>query len=211
MSLRILNIAFCSSHTSRWLACFVLASLIVSPVSCAIAQEKQAADAAKPTTTTVVVKKVIDGDSVTVLELRKPEPIAWEVQIEGIDAPELVQPFGKESKAALAKLLPVDSIVTVTWTSKDNYGRLLAQVYDSSKKHINSEMLRQGMAWHFKRYNQFKELAALEQDAKSKKTGLWSATDPKAPWDYRRENKTPDRPASAGDEATKPTGDKPGK
>ncbi|WP_168164146.1 thermonuclease family protein [Pirellula sp. SH-Sr6A] len=149
-------------------------------------------------TTTVVVQKVIDGDSVSVLELRKPEPVAMELQIEGIDAPELVQAHGPESKQALAKLLPVDSVVTVSWTAKDNYGRLLAQVTDKNKTHINSEMLRLGMAWHFKRYNQSKELAAIEEMAKSKKLGLWSTPTPKAPWDYRRENKTPDRPASAG-------------
>lgn len=162
----------------------------------------------KGKTTSVVIQKVIDGDSVSVVELRKPQPVTMELQIEGIDAPELVQPFGPESKEALAKLLPVDSVVTVTWTAKDNYGRLLAQVTDRNKTHINSEMLRLGMAWHFKRYNQSKELATIEEIAKSKKLGLWAAPTPKAPWDYRRENKTPDRPASADGNAPK-SGDPP--
>jgi micrococcal nuclease len=190
---------------SRWIAVNAVAgSIFLWALSCySWSQDREANPVAKPTTTTVVVKKVIDGDSVSVLELRKPAPVAMEVQIEGIDAPELAQPFGKESKESLAKLLPVDSVITLTWSSKDNYGRLLAQVYDTSKKHINSEMLRQGMAWHFKRYNQSKELAAIEEEAKSKKLGLWAESAPKAPWDYRRENKTPDRPAAADEKNSK--------
>ncbi|XZE34812.1 thermonuclease family protein [Pirellulaceae bacterium SH501] len=211
MSLRILFNNSLPSARFGWLSYLAIAAATFASTSSLIAQEKEAAPATKPTTTTVVVKKVLDGDSVSVLELRKPEPAAFEVQIEGIDAPELAQPFGKESREALAKLLPVDSVITVTWTSKDNYGRLLAQVYDKSKKHINSEMLRQGMAWHFKRYNQSKELAALEEEAKAKKSGLWAAPDPKAPWDYRRENKTPDRPATTENENPKPDEEKPGK
>lgn len=198
---------------SRWIAIHAIAwsAFVGASSNESLSQDKEAAPPVETKTTTVVVKKVIDGDSVSVLELRKPEPIAMEIQIEGIDAPELPQPFGKESKESLAKLLPVDSVITVTWSSKDNYGRLLAQVYDKSKKHINSEMLRQGMAWHFKRYNQSKELAALEDSAKSKKLGIWSAADPQAPWDYRRENKTPDRPSSPGDGSAAPIEQKPGK
>ena len=135
------------------------------------------------------VTKVIDGDSIKV---RTSEGMEYEVQIEGTDAPELKQPFGKESAAALQKMLGT-SKVKVTWQKKDNFERPLAQVYVEDK-HINSEMIRTGNAWHFKRYNQSKKLADLEIEAKKEKLGLWGTDNPQAPWDYRKENRAPDKP-----------------
>jgi len=51
------------------------------------------------------------------------------------------------------------------------------------------------MAWHFKRYNKSEELAKIESEAKEVKKGLWAQESPVAPWDYRKENKAPDKPA----------------
>jgi endonuclease YncB( thermonuclease family) len=51
------------------------------------------------------------------------------------------------------------------------------------------------MAWHFKRYNKSEALAKLEVEAKEAKKGLWKNGSPTAPWDYRKENKAPDKPA----------------
>jgi endonuclease YncB( thermonuclease family) len=82
----------------------------------------------------------------------------------------------------------------ISWKSKDNFERLLAQVYVGDT-HINSEMLKSGMAWHFKRYNKSEALAKLETEAKEAKKGLWKNSSPKAPWDYRKENKAPDKPS----------------
>jgi len=138
---------------------------------------------------TAKVTKVIDGDSIKV---RTREGKEYEVQIEGTDAPEIKQEYGKESTEALKKML-FDSDVRVTWTKKDNFERPLAQVY-RGQTHINAEMIKSGNAWHFKRYNQSQTLADLEVEAKTAKRGLWQAADPKAPWDYRKENRAPDKP-----------------
>lgn len=136
------------------------------------------------------VKRVIDGDSILVVD---DNDVQYEAQLEGIDAPEIKQEFGKESMETLTKLLK-DQKVKLTWGSKDTYDRLLAQVY-LDDKHINHEMLRLGMAWHFKRYNKSEELAKLEMEAKQAKKGLWAQPSPVAPWDYRKENKAPDKPS----------------
>lgn len=135
------------------------------------------------------IKRVVDGDSIRVLDGLDREV---EVQLEGIDAPELKQDFGKESSEALEKMLKGKN-VKVTWTKKDNYGRILGQVY-LGDVHVNAEMIKNGMAWHFKRYNKSEELAKLENDARAAKRGLWAKNNPTAPWDYRSENKTPDKP-----------------
>ena len=162
-----------------------------------VAKEKQGDRATEPQAEPPVkeesiegdVTKVIDGDSIKV---RTSDGMEYEIQIEGTDAPELKQPFGKESAEALQKMLGT-SKVKVTWQKKDNFERLLAQVYVEDK-HINSEMIRTGNAWHFKRYNQSKKLADLEIEAKKEKLGLWGTDNPQAPWDYRKENRAPDKP-----------------
>ncbi len=135
------------------------------------------------------VTRIIDGDSILVTDSKSVE---YEVQLEGIDAPEINQDFGKESKEGLSKLLK-DKTVRITWKIKDNFERPLAQIYDGDN-HINMEMIKTGMAWHFKRYNKDEELAKAETAAKEAKRGLWAAESPVAPWDYRKENKTPDKP-----------------
>jgi endonuclease YncB( thermonuclease family) len=135
------------------------------------------------------VTKVIDGDSIKAKDKDGKE---LEIQIEGTDAPELKQPFGKESTEALRKLL-ADKTIRVTWSKKDNFDRLLAQVY-LGDDHINAIMIETGNAWHFKRYNKSEELAALETKAREKKLGLWGTESPQAPWDYRKENRAPDKP-----------------
>ncbi len=135
------------------------------------------------------VTRVIDGDSLLVTDSKEGE---YEVQLEGIDAPEAKQEFGKESAEALEKMVAGKSI-KLTWKSKDNFGRPLAQVNDG-EKHVNTEMLRAGMAWHFKKYNKDESLAKVENEAKAAKKGLWAKESPVAPWDYRKETKSPDKP-----------------
>lgn len=164
-------------------------------------QKKQNAPATKPDTAATaatepkeesvdaVVTKVIDGDSIKAKDKDGKE---HEIQIEGTDAPESKQPYGKESTDALRDML-ADHPIRVTWRKKDNFERLLAQVY-VGEKHINSEMIREGHAWHFKRYNQSEQLAACEAEAKKEKRGLWGTENPQAPWDYRKENRAPDKP-----------------
>jgi len=145
---------------------------------------------AKPEEMKGVVEKVIDGDSIKIREEGGGE--VHEIQIEGTDAPEAKQDYGAESTEALRKMA-LDRKVRITWTKKDNFGRRLAQVYVGDD-HINRNMIRDGHAWHFKRYNQSKELAQLEEEAKKAKRGLWGTENPQAPWDYRKENRSPDKP-----------------
>jgi len=135
------------------------------------------------------VNKVIDGDS---LKAKSKEGKAYEIQVEGIDAPELKQPYGKEATEALNKMV-LGKEIKVVWTKKDNFERLLAQIY-VDKSHVNQEMLRNGHAWHFKRYNQSKVLAELEEEAKKEKRGLWATVNPQAPWDFRKETRSPEKP-----------------
>jgi len=152
-------------------------------------KEKKEPKEEKEESIVAIVTKVIDGDS---LKAKSKEGKEYEIQVEGIDAPELKQPYGKEATEALNKMV-MGKEIKVTWTKKDNFERLLAQVH-VDKTHVNQEMLRNGHAWHFKRYNQSKLLAGLEEEAKNAKRGLWEKENPQAPWDFRKETRSPEKP-----------------
>jgi micrococcal nuclease len=123
--------------------------------------------------------KVIDGDS---LVLRMPHG-DQEARLDGIDAPELSQRFGSESRDFLAGLVmgrPVD----VEIVGADNYGRLLVRLRVNGEL-INLQAVSEGFAWHFKRYSNDQTFDAAEKDAAARRIGLWRDPSPVPPWEYR--------------------------
>jgi endonuclease YncB( thermonuclease family) len=56
-------------------------------------------------------------------------------------------------------------------------------------KTLNKELLKAGLAWHYKHYDQSKKYSDLEIAARNKKIGIWSIPKAVAPWDFRRAGK----------------------
>jgi micrococcal nuclease len=131
------------------------------------------------------VIKIIDGDT---YDLLTKDTVQYRVRMEGIDAPEGGMPFYRVSKNYLGELC-FDQQVTVLVNGKDRYDRILGYSYLEDGRELSREMLRAGLAWHFKRYNQDPALDSLEIEARNRKVGLWGDKDPKAPWDYRSEKR----------------------
>jgi endonuclease YncB( thermonuclease family) len=50
---------------------------------------------------------------------------------------------------------------------------------------VNLEMLEEGMAWHYEKYDHNKRLRKAEQSAWAAKEGLWSDGDAVPPWGWR--------------------------
>ena len=121
-----------------------------------------------------------DGDSIVILT---EDNLQLKIRLEGIDCPELYQDFGQNAKQATTALC-FNKKVRIKKSGVDRYGRTLAYVYVGSLC-INNELLRQGMAWHYKEYNHDLALAELEEVAHKKKIGLWSQPEPVSPWDWR--------------------------
>ncbi len=127
------------------------------------------------------VVRVIDGDTIEVLtDDNKPV----RVRLEGIDCPERRQPFTNVA-TNLTKQLCASKMVTIVKSGKDRYGRILGFIFVDDVN-VNKELLRNGLAWHYKYFNGDKELAELEQQAREKKIGIWSEPNPVAPWNFRR-------------------------
>jgi micrococcal nuclease len=126
-----------------------------------------------------------DGDTVEALYYQLPIV----VRLEHIDAPEKKQAFGTVSKKKLSDLV-FGKIVTIVSKGKkgdyDSRGRMIAEIYTNEKTCANKEMLKAGLAWHYKKYSSNTEYAQLENIARKNKNGLWSDKNPIAPWDFRR-------------------------
>lgn len=127
------------------------------------------------------VVKVSDGDTITVLDSSKTQQ---KIRLQGIDAPEKGQAFGKASGKFLAGLV-AGRDVKVQWSKKDRYGRILGTVYVDGRE-VNLEMLRAGMAWHYKKYDSTPAYAQAETEARAAKRGLWQDKNPTEPEEFRK-------------------------
>ena len=128
--------------------------------------------------------EVHDGDTATLLDDGNKK---YRIRFYGIDAPESKQSYGRNAGNALRdKILGAN--VRVLVVNVDNYGRAVGKVI-LGERYINLEMVNDGMAWYYASYaRNEKELEAAEHYARSRKAGLWSESDPEAPWNWRRKN-----------------------
>lgn len=76
--------------------------------------------------------------------------------------------------------------VHVAITDTDRYSRLVGKVFFDCKTCLNEELLKAGMAWHYKKYDTSAYWSRLELSAKRQKKGLWAGKSPVEPWQYRR-------------------------
>lgn len=124
---------------------------------------------------------VHDGDSITVLTGEK---VQLKARLEGIDAPELKQPFGRAAKAATSDLV-FDHDVRLHVIGIDRYGRTLARVFVGVVD-VNLALVNAGMAWRYDKYSKEGALGDAQAKAKAAGLGLWSQPSPVPPWEWRR-------------------------
>lgn len=126
------------------------------------------------------VTKIPDGDTFYLKNGNK----TYKVRMYGIDAPELKQSYGKESKRYLEKLILYKN-VNLKIMSKDKYGRVVGKVFFHNKD-INLMMIKSGNAWFYDYYakNERKYEEAFKY-ARKNKLGLWKHKNPENPRDYR--------------------------
>ena len=127
------------------------------------------------------VVKVSDGDTLTVLDSSKTQ---HKIRLHGIDAPEKKQAFGKASRKFLAGLV-ANREVRVAWSKRDRYQRILGTVFVDGKD-ANLEMLKAGMAWHYKKFDSTPAYAQAESEARAAKRGLWQDKSPIEPESFRK-------------------------
>lgn len=129
------------------------------------------------------VVRVSDGDTISVMR----EGRAVAVRLEGIDCPENGQPFSRVAKETTSNLV-FGREVRVSERGADRYGRIVGRVF-VAEIDVSLDLVRRGVAWHFRRYSDERALAEAERDAKKAKTGLWIDPDPIPPWEWRRQRR----------------------
>ena len=134
------------------------------------------------------VVKVTDGDTVNVLDQTK---TLHKIRLQGIDAPERKQAFGKKSTQNLAVYV-AGEYIEVEYEKRDRYGRIVGKLIRDGLD-INLLQIKDGFAWHYKEYQKEQSeldrmlYGAAEIEARNKKLGLWYAP-AVAPWEFRKRN-----------------------
>ncbi|WP_269684956.1 thermonuclease family protein [Flavobacterium lacustre] len=125
---------------------------------------------------------VKDGDTVVVLDSLNHQTT---LRLAEVDCPEKSQPFGTKAKQFTSNQIYRKEIKYVV-TDIDRYGRSIAMIYYDDNKYLSAELIKNGLAWHYKRYSISEELANFENSARLQKVGLWYDKNPMEPWEWRR-------------------------
>ncbi|MEJ6979690.1 thermonuclease family protein [Pedobacter sp. P351] len=133
-------------------------------------------------TITGKVVRIADGDTFTILTEGNKQV---KVRFHGIDCPESKQDFGTRAKQFTSELA-FSKTVDVQINHIDRYGRTIGVVILPDGKILNEELLKGGLAWHYKHYDKSEKYAVLEDYAKSIRLGVWSIKNQIPPWEFRK-------------------------
>jgi endonuclease YncB( thermonuclease family) len=154
----------------------------------------------------VRVVEVTEGD---VLVIEDDAGSRYPVRLAGIDAPEPDQPFGEEARSRL-KEWALGRPARLEWDKVDRHGRAVGKLWVTSPDmpchedadcpknlDLGHALIASGLAWHFKRYESEQpeqdraSYARDEDEARARRTGLWSDPAAVAPWAWREGTRPP--------------------
>jgi micrococcal nuclease len=162
---------------------FVLTSTPTILASCALTSEegqqlRSNSDLPNPLKAEVI--GIQDGDTIELKFIytgkkagrRMGKPVR--IRFLHINCPERNMPFYSNAKKFTSEKC-FRKIVSIRHKGEfDKYGRLLGEVVLPDGKVLNKELVRKGLAVHFKKYSKDQEYANLEIVAKKQKIGIWS-------------------------------------
>lgn len=132
------------------------------------------------------VVKITDGDTLTVETVEREQ---IKIRLYGIDCPEKKQPFGRLATEK-AQELTAAQVVEIEIANVDRYGRTVGIVTLLDETTLQARLLDAGLAWVYPQYCERKEPCAdwqrLEDEARQRKTGLWSEPEAIPPWNWRK-------------------------
>lgn len=127
---------------------------------------------------TGVVTHVSDGDTLWVRTAQQAEPV--KVRLQGMDAPESCQAWGREATAAL-KDRALYQTVQLQSRTRDTYGRMVARA-SLRGEDLGRWMVANGHAWSYGWRGRSAPYAAEQLQAQAARRGLWAqaAMEPRA-------------------------------
>lgn len=145
------------------------------------------------------VVDVSDGDTLTLVDHNK---VRHTIRLVGIDAPELKQVFGPESKQHLSSLV-LNRPARLVDKKRDRNGHDIGQLWvpdpdcnrpDCARKNDAGRMqLQAGMAWWYRGYPREQSDSDRgyyeydEFDARARLKGLWQDDHAVPPWEWRKQ------------------------
>lgn len=131
--------------------------------------------------------KVVEVFSGDIFTIQIDDGKTFKVRLMEVDAPEPSQAFGRQARLFSESLL-MGNLIHVEFDTIDKFRRLIGQVTLPDGRILNQELLRQGLAWHYRVHTPVNEfLSELEYRAWKSKAGLWIDPSASPPWKYRRE------------------------
>jgi endonuclease YncB( thermonuclease family) len=123
----------------------------------------------------VTVIRVIDGDSIIAMTSDNQR---LSVRLAGIDAPELRQPYGQQSRENLSRLLSGNEL-QLECPKLDRFQRHVCEVRTSGNDAGLAQLIA-GFAWWYRQYQREQSIdsriryAAAEAEARAARRGLWA-------------------------------------
>ena len=129
-----------------------------------------------------VVTHVTDGDSLWVRPAAGGAP--RQIRVQGIDAPEICQPFGTLARDALATHI-LHRQVAVNSRVQDSFHRALGRV-SLNGQDLGAWMVSRGNAWSYRFRRDPGPYAAQEAQARKARLGLWAHGPAIEPREFRK-------------------------
>jgi endonuclease YncB( thermonuclease family) len=157
--------------------CAVLLLFVAVAPSAAFARDKHT-----PQVYEARVTRVSDGDTVWV------QPLSGgryrKLRLDGLDAPEICQRGGTQSRDALAQRV-LKQNVTVTEGTHDTYGRGLAKLQHKGKD-VGGWLVAEGQAWSSRWHSSLGPYQAQEARARAQRRGVFAQANAELPRTFRQ-------------------------
>lgn len=128
-------------------------------------------------------ERVVDGDTLWLAPSDGGRSL--KLRLQGLDAPELCQPWGPQARDAL-RVLVQGRELRVRVVTRDDYGRLLVRVADAQGRDLGELLVRQGAAWNDGWHRRPGPYAAAERAARALGLGLHADPAARLPREFRR-------------------------
>jgi endonuclease YncB( thermonuclease family) len=160
--------------------------LIIAALALTYGTAEARASKRQPTQSfSAIVKHVTDGDTVWVSTGGGQQAI--DVRIQGIDAPEICQDYGRVAAGALLQHLQ-HKTVSVTGRARDKYGRVVAKL-SLNGQDVGAWLVENGHAWSYHNRRSLGPYGYQENAARQAGRGLWASGYPVEPKLFRKRTK----------------------
>ena len=157
-------------------------------------------EAFTPRKTTAYVVRVEEGNLISVASRWGKKSPDYTISLYGIGIPTGDQPFGKEARATLLRLLPVGARVIVSIVGEGDGGVVYALVQVEGRS-VNNLLVDEGLAWVDRatcKAMLCRRWHIEEHSAIKDRRGIWSLNMTSPPWQWGGKTGTPAKTAPLG-------------